>query len=305
MPLEGGERGIILGEIFSDRPVKSLSLKLVIMNQTPPHPVPQRIKLWEPTPGVVAGADTDSDPTEPTLDIYLPAGKGNPTVGVVVLPGGGYGGLSTDWEGRQVAALFNASQVAAFVVRYRHAPRYRYPVPLHDAQRALRIVRSRAAEFHLAPDQIGIMGFSAGGHLASLVSTRFNGDDPSSADPIDRCSSRPDFAILIYPVITFSNEPYIHGVSRSNLIGDDLSLRTELSSELNVKQDTPPVFLVHGGKDEVVPAQTSALFYLACLEAGVPVEAHFYQQGIHGLPEPTLQGWRTLLINWMKRNGWL
>jgi acetyl esterase/lipase len=230
--------------------------------------VAQRIKLWPQVSGVVTGKDTERDPTEPTLDIYLaPTATAEP-LGIVVLPGGGYSDLMMKYEGKRTAEFYNKHNISVFVVRYRHAPRYHYPVPLDDALRAMRIVRSRAAEFHLAPDHIGVIGFSAGGHLASMVATRFDTGNPQAKDAIDRVSSRPDFAILVYPVITFVDKPFVHHGSMVNLIGKDESLKSELSSELHMRKDTPPVFLVHGGEDTVVPPENSLLFAEACRRAG-------------------------------------
>lgn len=266
---------------------------------------PQRIKLWPQASGVIAGKDVENDPTEPTLDIYLvPKATAQP-LGIVVLPGGGYGTLSMDYEGTKTAEFFNKHNISVFVVRYRHAPRYHYPIPLQDALRAMRIVRSRAAEFNLSPDRIGVIGFSAGGHLASMVATRFEAGNPQAGDSIDRISSRPDFAMLVYPVITFVDEPFVHDGSRANLIGTNQNLKTELSGELHVRKDTPPVFLVHGGKDTLVPPENSLLFAEACRRAGVPVELHLYQQGDHGLFEPSVQTWKDWTIEWMQRNNWI
>lgn len=267
--------------------------------------VTHRIKLWPKVSGVIAGKDTERDPTEPTLDIYLTPKTTAQPLGIVVLPGGGYSDLMMNYEGKRTAEFYNKHNISVFVVRYRHAPRYHYPAPLNDALRAMRIVRSRAAEFNLAPDHIGVMGFSAGGHLASMVATRFDTGNPQAKDPIDRISSRPDFAILVYPVITFVDEPFVHHGSRSNLIGKDETLKSELSSELHVCKDTPPVFLVHGGEDTVVPPENSLLFAEACRRAGVPVELHLYQQGRHGLFDPSLQTWREWTIEWMQRNKWI
>ncbi len=255
--------------------------------------------------------DKDSDPFEPTMDIYLPPPDKAIGSAVIVLPGGGYGGLATSHEGKQVAEFFNSQGIAAFVVRYRHAPRYHHPIPLGDAQRAIRIVRSRAAEFKISPSRIGVMGFSAGGHLTSTTVTHFDAGKADATDPIERMSSRPDFGVLCYPVITLMDEPFVHKGSRSNLLGPSPAegLQKNLSNELQVTKETPPCFLFHTDDDKGVPAENSVLFYLALRKAGVPAEMHIFKPGNHGLglapTNPSLSIWPTLLVNWMKLNGWL
>lgn len=263
-----------------------------------------RLFLWKGESWKAVEGEKETDPDEASIDIY-PVSINQPTAAVVVLPGGGYGGLSTDWEGKKTAAFLNKFGLAAFVVRYRHAPRFRYPLPLEDAQRAIQLVRAKAAEYKVRPDQIGVIGYSAGGHLASLALTRFDAGKTDAPDPIDRVSSRPDFGILVYPVITFTAEPFIHQGSRRNLLGDDLSLSQELSSELHVRKDTPPIFLVSGGEDKTVPPENSILFYQACRKEGVPAELHIYQTGGHGLGAPRLQTWHEWVGDWMARNGWI
>ena len=171
----------------------------------------------------------------------------------------------------------------------------------------MRLVRSRAAEFNLNPDRIGAIGYSAGGHLVSMLATHFDAGNPRSADPVERVSSRPDFVMLIYPVITFSADPYVNVGVRGNFLGDhpDPALFTETSSELHVQKDSPPAFLVCGGMDKAVDPENSILYYQACRKAGVPAEIHIYQQGEHGLGDPHLQTWHDWAIQWMGRNGWI
>ena len=281
--------------------------------QTPPaagrgavNTAPQEIPLWE---GRAPGALGDSAADTPTLTIYRAARAATGT-GVVVAPGGGYGNLAMDHEGRQVAAYFNAMGVAAFVLKYRLGPNYRHPIELGDAQRALRLARSRAAEFGVAPDRIGMMGFSAGGHLAATAATHVVGGRPDAADPADRVSSRPDFLILGYPVISF--DPAItHAGSVRNLLGDkpDPALIEELSNDLRVTPDTPPTFLFHTNADTGVPAENSVRFYLALRKAKVPAEMHIFEPGPHGvglaLGDPSLSAWPTLLTNWLRGRGLL
>jgi len=268
---------------------------------------PRTQLLWpEGAPGAVGNQDAD----KPSLTIYLPPpGTSNGTA-VVVCPGGGYGGLAVTHEGRQVGYWFNSFGVTAFVLKYRVAPRYHHPAPLSDAQRALRWVRSHAAEYGVAPDRIGIMGFSAGGHLTSTAGTHFDKGNLSSPDPIERTSCRPDFLVLCYPVISLTTE-YTHRGSLRNLLGDnpDPKLVESLSSEKQVTADTPPSFLFHTSTDSGVPAQNSILFYLALREKGVPAEMHIYERGPHGVGlapfEPALSTWPDRLKDWMKHRGLL
>ncbi len=263
------------------------------------------IPLWEGgAPGALGTADAD----RPTLTIYR-ARTPVPT-GVVVAPGGGYGNLAMNHEGRQVANWFNALGVTAFVLKYRLGPRYHHPIELGDAQRAIRIAHSRAQEFGIAPDRIGMIGFSAGGHLASTAATHVDAGNPSSSDPIDRVSSRPDFLILGYPVISFKPE-ITHLGSVRNLIGENPSqaLVEELSNELHVTAQTPPTFLFHTNADTGVSAENSVRFYLALRAAKVPAEMHIFEKGPHGvglaLGDPMLSEWPVLLANWMRGRGLL
>jgi acetyl esterase/lipase len=200
--------------------------------------------------------------------------------------------------------------ISAFVLKYRLGPRYHHPIELGDAQRAIRFVRSRAQEFGVPIDRIGMMGFSAGGHLTSTAGTHFDAGKPDAADPIDRVSSRPDFLILGYPVISF--DPAIaHAGSVRNLLGDkpDPKLIADLSNELRVTSETPPTFLFHTTSDPAVPVENSVRFYLALVKAKVPAEMHLFASGPHGvglaLGDPELSVWPTLLTNWLRARGWL
>jgi acetyl esterase/lipase len=269
-------------------------------------PDAQVIPLWDQgAPGALGTADADT----PTLSIHR-AARGVSGTAVVVAPGGGYGALAMDHEGRQVAAYLNAMGVGAFVLKYRLGPKYHHPIELGDAQRALRLVRARAKEFGVLPDRIGMMGFSAGGHLASTVGTHFDSGKADAPDPIDRVSSRPDFLILGYPVISF--DPAIaHMGSRRNLLGDspDPKLVELLSNELQVTADTPPTFLFHTNADTGVVAENSVRFYLALRKAKVPAEMHIFETGPHGvglaLADPALNAWPVLLTNWLRGRGLL
>jgi acetyl esterase/lipase len=286
--------------------------------QTPQTPPPGRggaagggvepvvLRLWE---GDAPDARGTAAGDVPTLTYYAP-GRGNSGTAVVLAPGGGYGNLALNHEGRQVANWFNAQGVATFVLRYRLGPTYRHPVPLNDALRAVQLVRARAKEFGLQPDRIGLMGFSAGGHLASTVATRFGQENATATDPIDRVSSRPDFVILGYPVIV-SAEPYAHPGSFRNLIGDEApaDLRASLSNDAQVTANTPPTFLFHTNADTAVPPENSVMFYLALRRAGVPAEMHIFEPGPHGvglaMNDPVLAAWPPLLSNWLRAHGWL
>lgn len=270
---------------------------------------PRTIPLWEKA---APGALGDSDADRPTLTVYLPfvRTRGLDTVdtAVIVAPGGGYSHLAMNHEGRQVANWLNALGITAFVLKYRLGPRYHHPVELGDAQRAIRLVRARASEFFVSPERIGMMGFSAGGHLTATAATHFDAGDPSAADPIDHVSSRPDFIILGYPVISM-NAPYVHAASRSMLLGDtpDAKLPDALSAELDVTAQTPPAFLFSTSADATVPVENSVLFYQALHKAGVPAELHIFEKGPHGvgldLKDPVLGEWPTLLANWLRSRG--
>jgi len=267
-----------------------------------PSGEPQTMPLWD---GKAPGALGDATSDRPTLILYAASSGHMPTAAVIVFPGGGYGFLATNHEGRQIANWLNAMGITAFVLKYRLGPRYHHPVELDDAQRAIRMVRSRAKEFGVLPDKIGVMGFSAGGHLASTTATHFDLGNPQATDPIDRASSRPDFAVLAYPVISFTAE-YTHQGSRRNLIGENPKpeLVKELSSELNVTPQTPPTFLFSSTTDTVVPPENSVAFYLALRKAGVPAELHIFENAPHGvgldLADPSVGEWSTLLLHWFR-----
>jgi acetyl esterase/lipase len=269
-------------------------------------PQTQELLLWE---GGAPGALGETDADRPLLTFHR-AARGAVGTAIVVAPGGGYGALAADHEGRQVAAYFNAMGVHAFVLRYRLGPRYRHPVPLGDARRAIRLVRARAGEFGILPDRVGMMGFSAGGHLTASAGTHVEAGQPGAADALDRVSSRPDFLILGYPVITF--EPGVtHAGSVRNLLGDSPApaLVDLLSTERHVSPDTPPTFLFHTTADTGVVPENSVRFYMALVRAKVPAELHIFENGPHGvglaLGDPALGAWPGLLTNWLRGRGLL
>jgi len=280
--------------------VLSLVAGVALLAQRP-GAEPPSFPLWAAgAPGAIGTEDRDV----PTLTPWIaknPNGKA-----VVVCPGGGYGALAVDHEGKQIAQWLNSQGISAFVLKYRLGPRYRHPVMIGDAQRALRIVRARAAEWHVNPGKIGVMGFSAGGHLAATVATHFYAGNPSAADAIDRAGSRPDFAILCYPDITFTEEAYVHKGSRRNLLGDlpDSALVQNLSNERAVTKETPPTFLFHTDADTGVPPENSVLFYLALRKHGVPAELHIYEKGPHGVglgwSDVALSSWPARLADWLR-----
>ncbi len=263
---------------------------------------PEVLLLW---PNGAPGAKGQGDADKPSLTIYpAPADKAT-GMAIVVCPGGGYAHLAMGHEGQDVAQWLNSIGVSAFVLKYRHAPQYQHPAPLQDAQRALRTVRARAAEWKINPKRIGIWGFSAGGHLASTAGTHFDDGNAKSADPIGRVSCRPDFLILAYPVITLK-PPYAHMGSRNNLLGKnpDPKLVEELSNDERVTPQTPPTFLMHTNADTGVVAENSVRFYLALRKNKVPAELHIFEKGPHGVglapKDPVLSIWPQLLASWLK-----
>ncbi len=265
----------------------------------------QVLRLWS---GPAPGALGNDDPDIPSMTVYLPRSTPAGMSAVIILPGGGYRALATNHEGRQVANYLNGAGIAAFVVKYRLGPRYHHPIEMGDAQRAIRTVRSHAAAWHIDPARIGIMGFSAGGHLAATVSTHFDAGQPAAADPVDRADSRPDFAILAYPVISLI-EPWTHQGSKDNLLGENApaDLARSLSPDLAVTNQTPPTFIFQTNADTTVPAENAVHYYLALRKAGVPAEMHIFQNGPHGvglaLDDPALGQWPALLLDWLRTRG--
>ncbi len=254
------------------------------------------------------GAKGETDADKPSLTIFLPAS--NPTkTGVIVAPGGGYAHLAMDKEGYAVAKWLNERGVAAFVLKYRLGPVYHHPIELEDAQRAIRTVRANAAEYGVAADHVGMMGFSAGGHLTATAGTHFDGGKAGAGDAIERQGSRPDFLVLGYPVITME-EPEAHKGSRQYLLGEhpNAELLRELSAERQVNGETPPTFLFTTTDDKTVPVLNSVMFYSALVRAGVPAEMHIFQHGAHGAglaaANPELSVWPDLLIKWMRERGY-
>jgi acetyl esterase/lipase len=266
------------------------------------------IPLWaNGAPGALGATAAD----QPQMTPYLPpAGTANGTA-VVIFPGGGYQHLSMEKEGSDVANWLAGVGVTTFVVRYRLGPSYHHPTMLGDAQRAIRIARARAGEWSVDPQRLGVIGFSAGGHLASTTGTHFDPGNASSTDPIERASSRPDFMLLLYPVITMRADSVTHAGSRLNLLGPSPTAELErlLSNETQVTAQTPPTFIVHTEDDRTVPVQNALLFYDALKRNGVQAEMHVFEHGPHGFglapADPVLSVWTTLCETCMRRHGWL
>jgi acetyl esterase/lipase len=267
----------------------------------------QILRLWS---GAAPGAQGTEESDIPQLTAYLPRFTPAGMTAVIVLPGGGYRALAMNSEGRQVANYLNSIGIAAFVLQYRLGPRYHHPVEIDDAQRAIRMVRSHASEWHIAQNRIGVMGFSAGGHLAATASTRFDLGKPDASDGVDRVSSRPDFSILCYPVISLT-EAWTHKGSRLNLLGENPApeLAKTLSMENAVTAQTPPTFIFQTNADTSVPAENSVYYYLALRKAGVSAEMHVFENGPHGVGlamyDPALSEWPKLLVNWLRVHGFI
>ena len=266
----------------------------------------ETLPLWpDGAPGALGAEQQDI----PTLTAYLPEeGKSN-GASFLVLPGGGYGALAKH-EGEGYAQWLASQGIAAYVLQYRlGSSGYRHPVMIQDAARALRTVRARARRDGRDPARIGIIGSSAGGHLASTLLVRHDGGQPEASDPIDRESSRPDLGVLCYPVI--SSGEHAHRGSFKNLLGENppAELLQELSTELHVTKKTPPTFLWHTTGDQGVPVENSLFFASALAKAGVPFELHVYEKGGHGLglpgPGKPAPPWDAELLRWLKARGFL
>lgn len=262
--------------------------------------------LW---PKGAPGAKGASEGDIPTLTIYLsPEGIATGSA-VIICPGGGYQWLAVDHEGHQVAQWLNSLGIAGFILKYRHnGDGYRHPAPIQDAQRAIRTVRSRARDFSVDPNRIGICGFSAGGHLAATAGTHFKESYYKPKDAIDRVSPRPDFMILLYPVISMAKQA-THRGSRWNLLGQspDENLVRSLSNETQVTAETPPTFLLHADDDKTVRAENSIYFYLGLRKANVAAEMHIYEKGGHGFglgkKQTPASSWPVRCADWMDGLG--
>jgi acetyl esterase/lipase len=290
-----------------------LSLSLAAARAEEPRVIP----LWpEGVPGALPGAGEERIEDGRTYNVQVPtltvfAAPAEMAVGtaVIVCPGGGYARLAISREGSELVRRLNALGVSAFVLKYRLVE-YGHPAPLRDVLRAVRLIRSRAAELGVRPDRIGVLGSSAGGHLAACAGTLFDAPEGKTGAPLDAVSARPDFLALLYPVITMT-DPFVHAGSRRNLIGEapPRALVERLSVEKQVANATPPTFLVHTAEDASVPLENSLLFYEALRRAGVAAEMHLYEKGPHGFGTspglgPTSE-WPKRLEEWLRSHGWL
>jgi acetyl esterase/lipase len=265
--------------------------------------------LWEGgAPGALGTGDLDT----PMLTVFRPQPRTENGTAVIIAPGGAYRGLASNLEGRQVADWYASRGITAFILRYRLGSKYLYPIPLQDAQRGIRFVRSHAKEFGIARDRIGFMGFSAGGHLAAMAETMFDGGKADAPDSIDRVSSRPDFVVLGYPWLNAmeKNETGVLSYCSALKIATDQCLKFEhYSPDQHVSAQTPPTFIYHTTDDETVPVEASMKYYRALRVAGVPVEMHLFGHGRHGsglgLGDATLDVWPMLLESWLRTRGLL
>jgi acetyl esterase/lipase len=245
----------------------------------------------------------------PDIKVFLPTKRNATGQALIICPGGGYSGLAYDWEGLDYAKYLNTIGVAGIVLKYRlpvsKSNIIRYKSPLMDIKRAIRITRFNASKWNINPDKIGVMGSSAGGHLASTAGTHFDYGNPEAKDSIEKMSCRPDFMILMYPVITFK-KPYLHKGSRDNLIGkeDNPELEDEFSNELHVTKDTPPAFIVHADDDTAVPVENTLMFYQALRKNKIPAELHIYSEGGHGFALAVNKGhqeyWPQACHEWLR-----
>jgi acetyl esterase/lipase len=269
-----------------------LGLTMTIRAETLPS-----LPLWSGgAPGALGTADKDT----PTMTPYLPDAQKATGAAIVIYPGGGYGGLA-DHEGKGYAVWLNEHGIAGLVVKYRlGSAGYRHPVMLQDAARAVRLARAKAPEWKLDPKRIGVMGSSAGGHLASTLLTHFDDGNKDAADPVDRQSSRPDLGILCYPVISMGDNT--HQGSRANLLGKEPSpeLIELLSNEKQVTAQTPPCFVWHTWEDSAVKIENSLDFAQALQKAHVPFDLHVYQKGGHGMGLGNGHPWAADCLFWLK-----
>lgn len=278
---------------------------------------PRTIPLWpEGVPDLKADAGPEKEDNgrftnihQPSLVVYAPPVEKAGGTAIIYAAGGGYVRVAVGANGGDITRWLNGLGVTVFVLKYRHAD-YGHPAPLRDALRAVRTIRTRAAEFGVKPDRIGMLGGSAGGHLTASAGTLFDAPEGRTGAELDRVSARPDFMILIFPVITLEG-PHAHGASRRALLGANPSaeLLARLSVDQQVTQGTPPTFLVHSAEDTTVVVENSLLFYQAMRRAKAPIEMHLYPRGPHGSgmdPKlgPTAE-WPRHCESWLRFNGWL
>lgn len=273
----------------------------------------REVTLW---PGGEPPLSTESEPDHPRLIVQTVASE-TPTAAMVIVPGGGYGGLAIGHEGHEIAQWLARHGIATAICVYRTRGRggnggagYGHPAPMNDAHRAIATVRANADQWNVDPGRIGVIGFSAGGHLVSTICTRVREPDPKSDDPVRRASAKPNLAIVAYPVITM-DQPYTHGGSVRNLLGKDPSKDqlVAMSNERHVTADTPPTFLFHTVEDQAVDVRNSLDYARGLSDAGVPFEMHIFPEGRHGVGlAADVEGpkqWPSLAIDWLRRQGFV
>lgn len=303
------------------KPAVSLILFLVVstvaISQNPvlkvwPMGVPGSLKsdIWTEKVTEANGSPSRYEKvTDPTLTVFLPTAEKATGTAVLICPGGGYGVLAFDHEGFAIARWLNENGIAAYILKYRlpsdQIMKDKSVGPLQDAQEAIRIIRRNREHYKINPNKIGVIGFSAGGHLASTLSTHYAEKVYETTDTV---SARPDFSLLIYPVITF-DASFTHAGSRKNLIGDNPSQTAidHFSNELQINAKTPPAFLVHSSDDKTVPVKNSLAYYENLVKNNVIAEMHIFQKGGHGygmsVGRGTQASWPELCIKWLNTNG--
>jgi acetyl esterase/lipase len=292
--------------MFMRRHFVSILFSFALTASLSPAQLPVVVPLWNgPAPQSHGSAPNDI----PTLTVYLPQKAAHATSAVVICPGGGYNHLAFDKEGTNEAAYFQQRGVAGLVLKYRLPKNgYLHPVPLLDAQRAIRLVRSHAADWNIDPAKVGIMGFSAGGHLASTAETHYDSGNAQASDPVDKLGCRPDFAALVYPIITMKD----NSGSKKSLLGPspDPAIVAFLSSETQVTPQTPPTVFVFADDDKTAPPVNIRLMYDALQKAGVASALQEYPLGGHGFgfghqPDHSPPGWLDKVYDWLKVQGFL
>lgn len=267
-----------------------------------------KLYLWTDAAPLAQGTE---ELDKPSATVWFPTKEKATGAAVIICPGGGYVTLALDHEGKQVAKWYNDLGITAIVLRYRYGTwdhkKYQHPVPFLDVSRAMRLVRSKSKEWKINPEKIGIMGFSAGGHLASCLATMWDGGNPKASNSIDKYSSKPNFLALVYPVISFRSK-YAFSFGRGVLLGENASkeLIDSLSTEMKVTTNTPPTYIMYTDEDDI-NAMNGILFYTALKENRIPAELHIYEKGKHGFgmypEEPTILNWTETLKNWLKNRG--
>jgi acetyl esterase/lipase len=281
-------------------------LLLILSAPVAPAQTKKTMELWSDG---APGANGKDEKDKPKLFVRIP--KNCNETAIIILPGGGYGHLAMGHEGHEIAEWFNSKGIAAFICDYRHRGKgYGHPAPMQDAQRAIRTVRANAKTWGIDPDRIGVIGFSAGGHLCSTVSNHFDDGNQNSADLVEQQNCRPDFAILCYPVIALGEE-FTHQGSQRNLLGEQpaADLIKKFSNEKQVTKNTPPSFIWHTAADRAVKVENSLRYFAALNKNNVAAELHVFPQGRHGLgmakKDKHVSQWTSLCEKWLTAQGLL